>query len=918
MLSTVEVLASGTTGDEIMQLEIDGVVQNSWSVSNETEAYVFNTNQTVTGDQVRVRFTNDLWDPVNNVDRNLVVDAIVIDNVRYETESPSVYSTATWKPADGIVPGFRQSETLHANGYFQYADASGPLEGSVIRIQARGSEGDEAMSLEIDDQVVYQVFNVGTNYQPYVYQSADLISIDQLKIRFTNDDSDGATFDRGLEVDWVEIDGDRFETEAPDVWSTGTYVGDVLEPGFHQSEILHANGYFQYGFGPSPGTTDVRIVARGITGNENMALEISGVEVASWNGLGTSLSDYTYQSNSAVDIADIRVRFTNDTYDPDLGIDYNLQVDQVVVDGIVYQTEHPSVYSTGTWLPADGIVPGFRQSEILHSNGYFQFAELGPDPGAIALGDQFYIVSESDGVVSIEVQRLGGTDGVVAIDYETVALTATADVDYASVSGTLQFLEGESSKFVDITIFDDGLTEEFERFSFTIDNPVGGALLLAPRTAVVEITNESNSGNNGPGDPELSVTAEILTQVGGAVAIEWTPDGSKMFIAEFGGFVYVVENGVLESEPFIDISAQVNGVRGLLDVELHPDFENNPYVYLAFVYDPPEVYQHTGLAGPDGSGNRASRLIRVTADVNEGYLKAVPGSEVILLGANSTWENYNPFVDSTVDLDEPPGGINPDGSYVQDFLAADSQTHTIGAVEFGPDGALYVSNGDGASYNAVDPRAIRVQDLDSLSGKILRIDPLTGEGLADNPFYDGDPDSNRSKVYQYGLRNPFRISFDSSGQLYVGDVGWTQWEEINAAPAGANFGWPFYEGGAGGNVPTPYYSDLPEAIAFYASNPAVDSPWVGLNHVDDQIDAVIVGDIYTGDALPSSIQGNLIFNHLASGHVRAVEFDASGNVVEIKTLIQGPAFMTQISVGPDGNLYFVDFGAGQIGRWILN
>jgi glucose/arabinose dehydrogenase len=290
----------------------------------------------------------------------------------------------------------------------------------------------------------------------------------------------------------------------------------------------------------------------------------------------------------------------------------------------------------------------------------------------------------------------------------------------------------------------------------------------------------------------------------------------------------------------------------------------------------------------------------------------------VLLGTNSTWEHYNGFVDSTVDLDEPQGGLNADGSYVQDFLAADSQSHTIGSLVFGPDGALYVSNGDGASYNAVDPRAIRVQDIDSLSGKVLRIDPLTGAGLADNPFFDGDADSNRSKVFQYGLRNPFRMSFDSTGQLFVGDVGWTQWEEINAGVAGANFGWPFYEGGSGGNVQTPLYSQLPEAAAFYASNQNVSAPLIGLDHVEDAIDAVIIGDVYSGGEFPTEYDGNLLFSHLASGHVRAVEFAEDGSIVEIKTLIQGPPFMTQLSVGPDGFLYFMDFGSGQIGRWLLN
>ncbi|NJM48335.1 MAG: PQQ-dependent sugar dehydrogenase, partial [Alkalinema sp. RU_4_3] len=116
-------------------------------------------------------------------------------------------------------------------------------------------------------------------------------------------------------------------------------------------------------------------------------------------------------------------------------------------------------------------------------------------------------------------------------------------------------------------------------------------------------------------------------------------------------------------------------------------------------------------------------MTRITADPATNYTTAIADSEVVILGKNSTWNNFSAFVNSPEDLTETPAGILPDGTNLQDFLNADSESHAIGAVEFGKDGALYVSNGDGASYNQVDPRAVRVQDIDNLSGKILRIDP---------------------------------------------------------------------------------------------------------------------------------------------------------------------------------------------------
>ena len=424
-------------------------------------------------------------------------------------------------------------------------------------------------------------------------------------------------------------------------------------------------------------------------------------------------------------------------------------------------------------------------------------------------------------------------------------------------------------------------------------------------------------------EPEPILNNEtVISNLNQPTAIEWTPNGDRFFIAEKGGVIKVSQNGQLLDNPFIDLSALVNGTRdrGLLDIAVHPDFFNgSPYVYALYTYDPPEVFQNSGLAGPDGNGNRAARLTRITADANTNFTTAVPGSEVVILGKNSTWDNFNAFANSTFDFDEPPAGILPDGTNLQDFLAADSESHTIGAVEFGPDGALYVSNGDGTSYNRVDPRTVRVQDIDNLSGKILRIDPITGDGLADNPFYNGNATANRSKVYQLGLRNPFRMTVDPrNGDVYVGDVGWTQWEEINSAGAGANFGWPYYEGGNGTSLQTGGYRDLPEAQGFYNSQNTVNSSILALNHAADGINAIVLGDIYTGNAFPEEYQGDLFFNDLGRGIVYNVNFDEAGNVVSFDTFTTGANIVVQIVEAPDGSLYYVDLNDGLIGRWFFS
>ena len=418
-----------------------------------------------------------------------------------------------------------------------------------------------------------------------------------------------------------------------------------------------------------------------------------------------------------------------------------------------------------------------------------------------------------------------------------------------------------------------------------------------------------------PPEPTTLISEDVVTGLEKPTSVDWTPDGRNLYVSEQRGIVYTIRNG--QRSTFIDFTREVNGTRdrGLLDIAVHPDFETHPYVYLLYTYDPPEVFQNRGLAGPDGSGNRAARLTRVTADASTNYTTAVENSEVTILGTNSTWENFNGAANSTTDFTEPPGGIR-NGVNVRDFIATDSESHTIGSVEFGPDGALYVTTGDGTSYNRVDARAVRVQDIDNLSGKLLRIDPLNGDGLSDNPFYNGDPGANRSKVFQYGLRNPFRMSVDRlNGNVYIGDVGWSSWEELNHGAAGANFGWPYYEGGRDTSNRQGEYASLAAAQAFYQSGQAVVAPALAYSHAGDAFNAIVLGDVYRGNAFPNKYRGRIFFADLVTGVVRAARLNATGGVESVETFTNGPVYLVAIKEGPDGNLYWVDLDDGKVGRW---
>ncbi len=367
-----------------------------------------------------------------------------------------------------------------------------------LSIRAAGVTNEEQMQLQIGGVTVATYDNVGgdaygSQFQTYTYD-ADGVSADDVRIVFTNDLYDEAAgIDRNLRVDSITIDGITLETESADVYSTGTWLpGDGITPGFRQSEYLHTDGYFQFADSGSSDGSVIAITASGSMGQETLQLEIDGVAVESWENIGTSDAVFTYQSGETITADQVRISLTNDLYDPDNGIDRNLTVDQISIDGTVYQTEAPNVYSTGTWLPSDGITPGFRQSETLHTNGYFQYAsETTTSPGTIGLTLSELTIDENLGTLNFIVFREGGTDGTVTVDYATSNGSAD-DNDYESISGTLTFDDGVTGQQLSLQINDDTDAESAETFSLSISNPTGGAALGATTTQLVTINDNDD------------------------------------------------------------------------------------------------------------------------------------------------------------------------------------------------------------------------------------------------------------------------------------------------------------------------------------------------------------------------------------------------------------------------------------------
>lgn len=363
-----------------------------------------------------------------------------------------------------------------------------------------------------------------------------------------------------------------------------------------------------------------------------------------------------------------------------------------------------------------------------------------------------------------------------------------------------------------------------------------------------------------------------------AVGVTFAPDG-RLFVWQKNGQVRIIKNGALLSQPFFALGNKVNisGDRGLIGLALDPNFATNGYVYLLYVYE--------GGGNPGDSGAKTARLTRIQADPTNLDV-ALTNSEVILLGT----------------LSNAPCSQYPEGS---DCMASDSIAHTVGTVRFAPDGKLLVGMGDGSSPFFLDPLAFRAQNLNYYNGKILRLNP-DGTAPSDNPFYDGNPNSVRSKVYAYGLRSPYRFGVHpTTGEIIIGDVGHTKWEEVNRG-AGKNFGWPCYEGNGPQQAFRNAFPGQCDGVT------AVTAPLYTYAHGDGA--SVIGGPYYTATQFPSQYHGNYFFADYVQNFIRRVVFDSSNNVVSIENFATDLTTLVTLELGPDGALYYLELETGKLRR----
>ena len=336
------------------------------------------------------------------------------------------------------------------------------------------------------------------------------------------------------------------------------------------------------------------------------------------------------------------------------------------------------------------------------------------------------------------------------------------------------------------------------------------------------------------GDATVPANFAHSRVVGGLVnptAIDFAPDG-RLFVAEQRGVLRVLKaDGTLTT--FLDISDNVDstGERGLLGVAFDPAFPDNQYVYLYYTRE------------ATATNPAHNRVVRVTADGN----RAVAGSERLILRLNNLSSATN---------------------------------HNGGAIHFGEGGKLFVAVGDNADGD-------NAQSLGTLKGKMLRINK-DGTIPPGNPFYERAAGINRA-IWALGFRNPFSFAVrPQTGKMFVNDVGQSTWEEIDRGVAGANYGWPRYEG--------------PE------SDPAYRDPAFAYGHGSTSTSGcAITGGIFydppTGQ-FPSGYVGDYFFADLCSGWIRRLD-GATGDVSGFATGISRPV---DLEVSKGGSLYYLSRG----------
>ena len=458
----------------------------------------------------------------------------------------------------------------------------------------------------------------------------------------------------------------------------------------------------------------------------------------------------------------------------------------------------------------------------------------------------------------------------------------------------------------------------------------GFALLLAFATAATAQTLPSGFQRTDP-----------IAGRNQPTGVYFAHDG-RVFVTEKGGQIWIYPNLLAAPTLFYDLSAEIHtvGDRGLLGFALDPRFPEVAAVYVLYAYN----------GGLFPESDPVPWAPRWTTNCGSGQTEPTPAP---------TQEGGCVVSGHLSRLD-----VNGDVATGEHVLIEDwyqwYPSHSIGTLLFGDDGYLYVGGGDGASYNWADwgqgvgnttypdthspmlqggalrAQALEIQDqYDAgdirLNGAILRLDPATGDGAPGNPLAN-DASPNARRILAYGLRNPFRFTKrPGTGEIWVGDVGWNTWEEINRIPALqsgdatlVNFGWPCFEG----RVHTGGYSGANLALcnAMYANaDTGGRTPWTPpwYTYVHQGSSDITGLAFYTGTSYPESYRNSLFFadnSRTIIFNIPYLDANADG-IPDAPADNSASAFFggtlataVQLTSGPGGDIFFTNINTGKISR----
>ena len=398
------------------------------------------------------------------------------------------------------------------------------------------------------------------------------------------------------------------------------------------------------------------------------------------------------------------------------------------------------------------------------------------------------------------------------------------------------------------------------------------------------ILNGCNIREHIPPKVRLELIADGFTS---PVALVTPPDWSDhLFVVDQVGIIWIVFDGKRIERPFLDLRTQIVELnafydeRGLLGLAFHPDFARNRLFYVSY-----SGQLRAGLSAREWDHTTYISEFTVSSnDVNQ----ADPTSERVLLAIDKPGYNYE-----------------------------------AGHIAFGPDGYLYIATGDSVR-NPAEEAGQYAQDTFSLLGKILRIDVNeTGEGgdvyaiPPDNPFVAG---GGRPEVYAYGLRNPYRFSFDTDNKeprLFVVDVGQAMMEEVNLVEKGGNYGWPIREGTQCFNA-----QNWNQSLERCPTDGFIN-PTIAYAHQND-LSAIIGGAIYRGGTLSFLCEGYVFGDWgRGNGHLFVAHPPTLGaglwDITEIEVETSNQMGIGQLlGIGEDkqGELYLLtkDPGVGPVGE----